>query len=124
MKIIPRFYHGVLDYLSGILLLASPNLFGFANITGPACWVPRIIGLIILVQAMTTDYELGIMKMLPISMHLLTDYGIGALLIATPWLLGFSVIRSATLTVAVMGVLVIGLSAMTQPRGRPREAIV
>src|SRR3954451_19679307 len=121
MKIMPRFYHGVMDYVCGILLLASPNLLGFANVSGPASWVPRVIGLVILVQAMTTDYELGIMKMLPIGMHLLADYIIGALLIASPWLFGFSGMRVATMTLAVMGILVIGLSAMTQPRGRPHE---
>jgi hypothetical protein len=121
MKIIPRFYHGVMDYLTGILLLAAPSLFGFAVLGGPAAWVPRVAGLMILVQAMSTDYELGVMKMLPIGMHLMTDYVLGALLIASPWLLGFSGVRVATMTVVIMGALVIGLTALTQPRGRPRE---
>src|SRR3954470_20039744 len=121
MKIIPRFFHGVMDYLAGLLLLASPNLLGFASAGGPSAWVPRVVGLMILVQAMSTDYELGVMKMMPIAMHLMADYVIGALLIASPWLLGFSGIRVATMTVVIMGMLVIGLTAMTQPRGRPRE---
>ncbi|MFL6590879.1 MAG: hypothetical protein ACJ8M4_11990 [Chthoniobacterales bacterium] len=34
MKIIPKLYHGVLDYMSGLLLLAAPNLLGFPDIGG------------------------------------------------------------------------------------------
>ncbi len=120
MKIIPRFFHGVADYLSGLLLLAAPNLLDFANAGGSAAWLPRVVGLTILLQALSTDYELGVMKMIPISLHLLIDYVVGAFLIAAPWLLGFSGVRAAMMTTVVMGVLVIGLTAMTQPRGRPR----
>jgi hypothetical protein len=47
MKIIPKFYHGVLDYLSGLLLLGAPNLLGFGHAGGTAAWIPRIVGLLI-----------------------------------------------------------------------------
>src|SRR4051812_11145841 len=120
MKMIPRFFHGVADYLTGLLLLAAPNLLGFSNFGGAAAWVPRIIGLMVLLQAMMTDYELGMTKMIPISVHLLTDYAVGLVLLAAPWLFGFSGVRTATTLHLVMGVLVIALTAMTQPRGRPR----
>ncbi|MEY2563464.1 MAG: hypothetical protein QOH88_1657 [Verrucomicrobiota bacterium] len=124
MKIIPRFYHGVLDYLSGVLLLAAPNLFGFAEIGGATAWLPRIAGLMILLQALMTDYELGAMKVIPIAMHLMADYGIGVLLLVAPFLFGISG-RSvaATVVLIVMALLVLGATAMTQPRGRPRETL-
>jgi hypothetical protein len=124
MKIIPRFFHGVLDYLVGLFLILAPNLLGFADAGGAAVWVPRIIGLMVLLQALMTDYELGLMKVIPIRLHLMTDYAVGAVLIASPWLFGFSdSARAAMLAAVIAGMLVLGSTAMTQPRGRPREVL-
>ena len=123
MKIIPRFFHGVSDYLVGLLLIMAPNIFGFADGGGAVAWVPRVIGLMILMQAMTTDYELGLFKLIPIATHLVADYVVGAALIAAPWLLGFSGNRTATMTHAIVGIMVLGVTAMTQTRGRPREVL-
>lgn len=36
MKIIARFFHGVADYLTGLLLLLAPNLLSFAGAPGAA----------------------------------------------------------------------------------------
>lgn len=127
MKIIPRFFHGVLDYMTGLLLLLAPNLpnlLGSSHAGGAAVWIPRIAGLIILLQAMTTDYELGVIKIIPINIHLMADYGLAALLLASPWLFGFSNrSQMATITVVVAGCLVGGTTLMTQPRGRPRNVM-
>jgi hypothetical protein len=122
MKMIPKFYHGVLDYLSGLLLLAAPNLLGFASLGGAAAWVPRVVGLLILLQAMMTDYELGLMKLIPMSMHLTADYVVGIVLILAPFLFGFyDDSRTATATMIAMGVIGLAAAIMTQPRGRQRE---
>jgi hypothetical protein len=124
MKIIPKFYHGVLDYLSALLLLLAPNILGFAALGGAAAWVPRVAGLMILAQAVMTDYELGLMKMIPISMHLVADYVMGIVMVLSPFLFGFyKDSRSATILMVVMGVIALGGAAMTQPRGRPREVM-
>jgi hypothetical protein len=124
MKMIPKFYHGVLDYLSALLLLAAPNLFGFAEIGGVTAWLPRIIGVMILLQALMTDYELGVMKVIPIAMHLMADYAIGAVLLIAPFVFGISS-RSvtATLLLVMMAVVAFAAAFMTQPRGRPREIV-
>jgi SPW repeat len=124
MKIIPRFFHGVLDYMTGLLLVMAPNLLGFAHAGGAVVWVPRIAGLMILLQALTTDYELGVMKMVPIKMHLMTDYLVAIFLVVSPWLFGFSN-RSAMATVMLVlaGFLVGGTTLMTEPRGRPRKVM-
>ena len=124
MKIIPKFFHGVLDYVTGLLLLLAPILFGFSDVGGAAVWVMRLVGVMILLQALTTDYELGLLKTIPIRMHLMMDYVVGAFMLVAPWLFGFSnVSRTATVLSLVVGILVLGLTAMTQPRGRPREVL-
>jgi hypothetical protein len=124
MKIIPKFYHGVLDYMSGLLVLAAPNLLGFAELGGATAWVPRIVGLMILGQALMTDYELGLMKVIPITVHLMADYVVGAFLLLAPFVFGISG-RSvrATVLLVVMALLAFGAAAMTEPRGRPREVM-
>jgi hypothetical protein len=122
MKMIPKFYHGVLDYLSGLLLVIAPNLLGFAEVGGTAAWVPRIIGVTILAQAAMTDYELGLIKLIPISTHLMTDYVVGILTLASPFLFGFyDDSRTATILMIAMGMVSLAAAYMTQPRGRPRE---
>jgi hypothetical protein len=122
MKIIPKFFHGVLDYLSGLLLLLAPNLLGFAELGGATVWIPRAVGLMILLQALMTDYELGAMKIIPIGTHLMTDYLVGAFLLVAPFVFGISG-RSfaATMLLVVMGVVALAGAAMTEPRGRLRE---
>jgi len=124
MKVIPKFYHGVIDYMSGLLLLIAPNVFGFANVGGAAVWIPRIIGLLILLQAMSTDYELGLMKMIPISMHLMADYVISIFMLLSPFLFGFyDDSRTAMILMIAMGMIGLAAAYMTQPRGRPREVM-
>jgi hypothetical protein len=124
MKIIPKFYHGVLDYLSGLLLLAGPNLLGFAEIGGLTAWIPRVVGLTILLQSLMTDYELGVMKLIPIALHLMVDYVVAAFLVIAPFVFGISArSTSATLLLLMIGLLGLGAAFMTQPRGRPREVM-
>jgi hypothetical protein len=48
----------------------------------PLVWVPGIIGLTVLLQALMTGYELGLMKVIPIGIHLMADYLVGAFLVA------------------------------------------
>jgi len=120
MKIIPTFVHGITDYLGGILLLILPNLLGFADEGGAAVWVPRIIGAITLLQALATEYELGLMRVLPMRMHLMNDYVAGLLLAASPWIFGFADNRANVwMPHLILGVMIFVTSLLTerQPRG-------
>src|SRR4051794_35144651 len=86
---IPTKVHGMLDYTLGVILFFAPNIFGFADVGGPAEWVPRAVAVIALVQSLLTRYELGLVKVLPMRMHLIDDYVVGAFLAASPWLFKF-----------------------------------
>jgi hypothetical protein len=122
MKIISKFNHGILDYASSIMLLSAPNLFGFADIGGPSVWILRFAGLTMLLQALMTDYDLGLVRLIPITMHLMADYILAMFLVSSPWLFGFDARPIAgTVTAIVMGLLAFGVALMTQPRGRARN---
>lgn len=115
MKIIPTFVHGIGDYLGGIVLLAAPNIFGFADVGGAAVMIPRILGVIILLQAITTRYELGLVKVLPMRVHLMNDYGASLFLAASPWLFGFNDERSnAWMPHLIVGIAVFVFTLLTQ----------
>ncbi len=92
MKIIPTYFHGIFDYIGGVALLLAPEIFQFSEVGGAATLVPRIIGLIILVQSLMTDYEVGVFKVLPMKAHLTNDYLAGIFLAISPWLFGFNVL--------------------------------
>lgn len=77
-----------MDYLMGLLLIASPWLFGFAY-GGEETWIPVILGAGALLYSIMTDYELGLTKTLSMRTHLTLDLMSGLLLAVSPWLFGF-----------------------------------
>jgi hypothetical protein len=89
MRFIPTKVHGVMDYLVGILLIASPWIFEF-NRGGMETWVPVVLGAGALVYSVMTDYEMGITRSLSMRTHLTMDLLSGILLAASPWIFGFA----------------------------------
>lgn len=116
LGIIPTNVHGVIDYLTGVTLLAAPYLFGFADGTA-AQWVPTIIGMAIIGQSLITQYELSIAKIIPMPTHLMLDAGTGIILAASPWLFGFADrVYMPHLLVGLMELGVVLLSASRSTR--------
>ena len=121
MRIIPTRIHGVIDYLMGVVLIAAPWVLGFAE-GGAETWVPVIIGAGAIVYAMLTNYELGVVGLLSMPMHLAIDAVGGIFLAVSPWLFGFA--DFVWVPHVVVGVLALGAAAMTQtvPTRPPRGA--
>jgi hypothetical protein len=111
MRFIPTKVHGVMDYLMGILLIASPWLFDF-NRGGMETWIPVILGVGALVYSVMTDYELGLTRTLTMPTHLTLDLISGILLAASPWIFGFA--DYVYLPHLVLGIVEIGASLMTK----------
>jgi hypothetical protein len=89
MRILPTSLHGVIDYLWGMALLSTPWLFGFTDVPA-AKWTAVIFGLGAILYSALTAYELGLIKILPMSLHLILDGLAGIVLAASPFLFGFS----------------------------------
>lgn len=123
IRVIPTRVHGILDYLGGLALILAPNIFGFTE-NDDATWVARIIGIALIVLALLTRYELGVLKVLPMSVHLWIDVLASIFLAASPFLLGFSD-EDANVWVphVVVGLLYLVISLMTEtvPRGDREE---
>ncbi len=83
MKIINTKLHGILDY-SIMLALTIPWLVNYYTKSGDT-WVFAALGGLIGLYSLTTDYEFGLLKLLPMKVHLFFDVFIAIFLIITPW---------------------------------------
>ena len=111
MRFIPTRTHGVVDYLTGALLILAPYLLGFADGTA-AQWIPQAVGAALVGASLLTDYELGVVRMIPMPVHLFLDVAAGALLAVSPWLFGFA--DRIFWPHLILGVLEIGTGLMTR----------
>jgi hypothetical protein len=89
MRFLPTRVHGVIDYLWGLALLASPWFLGFSDVRA-ATWLAVIFGAAAILYSALTAYELGALRLFPMTFHLLLDGVGGAFLAVSPFLFGFS----------------------------------
>jgi hypothetical protein len=122
---VPAFVHGVIEYLAGALFIAAPFLFAFDADTATA--VSIVAGVVILVVTASTALPTGLIKSIPVHAHAVIDFAMAAVLIAAPFLFGFSDDGTATAFFIVLGVVHLLLTIATRfvseaPRRRPRQA--
>jgi hypothetical protein len=89
MRFIPTRFHAPLDYIVGVVLIASPWIFQFSEHTS-ATVIPIVLGIGLIAYSLFTDYELGVWKVAPMAVHNLIDVAAGILLVASPWIFGFA----------------------------------
>jgi hypothetical protein len=87
MKVLSPRVHGYLDYAAVFLLLLAPTLFGFGGAAATLCYVLAAVqgGMSLL-----TAYPLGAAKVIPFTIHGVLESGAAVLMLAAPWLFGFS----------------------------------
>lgn len=116
-RIIPTKVHAALDYAAGILLIASPWLFGFADESTAATWIAVLAGIAMLGMSTITNYEGGFLAhAITMRLHLITDAALGVFLAVSPWLFGFADEgANAWAPFLIIGLGEIGSAAMTNP---------
>jgi hypothetical protein len=119
IRFLPTRVHGLLDYLVGVALLLAPNIFQFGSVGGPAVWVPRALGVVLIAYSLVTRYEWGVLKLVSMPYHLMIDLAASVFLAASPFIFGFiSQSPNAWLPHIVVGVTVILVVAVTQTQPR------
>jgi len=89
MKFIPSFMHAILDYVFALALLTSPWLLGFDE-SSRATTIAVVFGLVVLLYSLLTNYEGGLIRVIPFRVHLFIDWVVGLCLLTVPWFLRFT----------------------------------
>jgi hypothetical protein len=116
MRFITTRAHAAIDYIFGVFLIGFPYLFGTAW-GGVMHWLPIILGITLIIYSLLTRYELGAMRVIPMSVHLILDIVSGALFAVSPWLFGFA--DQSYLPFLIVGLIEIGTSLMTRTDTAP-----
>ncbi|MBB6510616.1 hypothetical protein F4695_004007 [Rhizobium soli] len=117
MRVVPTLFHGIVDYLVGILVIALPF---FLELTGGPRVVLVILGVAVILYSFLTDYELGAVRFLRIRFHLLLDALFGISMLISPWL--FDVPADRRWPVYLVGALALVLAMITQIRAEGTAA--
>jgi hypothetical protein len=117
---IPPFVHGLIEYAIGILLIAASFVFDFDSSAATA--VSIVTGVVVLVIAASTAMTTGLIKSIPVQAHVIMDYGLAAVLIAAPFLFGFSGDGTATAFFIVLGVFHLLLTIGTRFLGEEKPS--
>jgi hypothetical protein len=109
---IPAFVHGLIEYAAAALFIAAPFLFSFDSDTATA--VSIVAGVLVLIVAATSAMSTGLIKEIPVQAHVVLDYLLAILLIASPFLFGFDEDGTATAFFIVLGVVHLLLTIATR----------
>ena len=99
---IPLFVHGAIEYVAGALFIAAPFLLSFES--GAATALSIIVGVAVLAVAAATEGPTSLVNQIPTAAHVALDYVLAVLLIALPFLAGFSDESEPTAFFIVLGV--------------------
>ena len=108
----PAFLHGIYEYLAGALFIALPLLLGYDS--GAATAVSIVIGVVLIAVAASTDWGLSLNNQIPKAAHFALDWVLAGVLIASPFLFGFSDESTPTAIFILAGVLQILLTIGTR----------
>ena len=113
MRFIPTTAHGLADYIVGFIVVGLPFYFGW---TGASRIAFVTLGLLVICYSLLTDYELGLLRILRIRLHLLLDVLFGLGMLAAPTLLRLP--NGSRTPVYVIGVLSLVLSITAKIRAQ------
>lgn len=100
---IPLFAHGMIEYVAGALFIALPFLLAYDD--GAATALSIVIGVAVIAIAASTDGPTSLVNQIPRPAHVALDYVLAIVLIALPFLAGFSSETAPTVVFIVVGVL-------------------
>ena len=110
--LVPAFVHGLLEYAAGVLLIAAPFLFAFDSDT--ATGISIAAGVVVLIVNASTAMPTGLIKSIPVAAHVVLDYIVAVLLIASPFLFGFDDDGAATAFFLILGIAHLLLTIATR----------
>jgi len=117
---IPLFLHGVLEYVGGTIFVVAPFVLDFDS--GAATALSIVVGVVVLAIAAATDGPTSLVDQIPRPAHVALDYVLAVLLIALPFLAGFSDETAPTVLFVAVGIVHLLVTIGTRFRTRGEVA--
>jgi hypothetical protein len=114
MKFISPKIHGIIDYLVVIFLLASPTIFGFTGLLATFTYALAIVHLLLTIL---TDYNVGLIKVIPFTFHGTIEFIVGVALIVIAYTL-FKDNAAGKLFYVIFGTVVLLTWLVTDYKGK------
>ena len=119
VRLLPAWLHAIADYAVAAALIVVPLAAGGSD---EAVAAGVVIGSVVAIVSMMTKYPLGVVKVLPFTIHSAGDYLATALLFLSPFALGFDGSDSGlSAFYLVAGVAVLGVSLITNYQYSPKR---
>jgi hypothetical protein len=109
---VPAFVHGLLEYAAAVLLVAAPFVFAFDSDT--ATGISIAAGVVVLIVNASTAMSTGLIKSIPVPAHVMLDYVLAIVLIASPFVFAFDDDGTATAFFLVLGIVHLLLTIATR----------
>lgn len=116
---VPRFLHGFIEYAAAVLFLVAPFVLDFDS--GAATAASIVAGVIVLGLAASTEGPTSLINYVPLAAHVVLDFALAGVLIALPFILGFSDETEPTVFFIAIGVLHLLITIGTRFRPRDRR---
>ncbi|HMC05200.1 MAG TPA: hypothetical protein VKJ83_06980 [Actinomycetota bacterium] len=119
VRLLPAWFHAIADYAVAATLIVVPLAAGGSD---KAVGAGVAIGAVVAVVSMMTKYPLGVVKVLPFTVHSAGDYLAATLLVVSPFALGFDGSDSGlTVFYIVAGLAVLAVSLITNYQYSPNR---
>jgi hypothetical protein len=119
VRLLPAWFHAIADYAVAATLIVVAAMVGGST---EAVAAGIVIGVVVLVVSMLTRYPLGVVKVLPFTVHSAGDYLAAALLVSSPFALGFDGSNGGlTAFYVAAGIAVLAVSLITNYQYSPNR---
>src|SRR5215469_6999659 len=120
IRLLPARFHAVADYAVAALLILVPLIVKGSTL---AVATGVVVGVVVAVVSALTRYPLGVVKVLPFTVHSAGDYLAVVLLIASPFALHFDhTDPGLSLFYTAAGLAVLAVSVITNYQYSPKRA--
>ena len=95
VKFVTKRIHAYLDYPVAIALIVLPFILGLGDSNPMALYLSVVTGIAAFALTLLTDHHLGVLRVLPYSLHMAVDLIVGLTFLAAPFLFGFGGLDAA-----------------------------
>ncbi|WP_350333440.1 SPW repeat domain-containing protein [Coralliovum pocilloporae] len=89
IRFVTKQIHAYLDYPVALALMGLPFILQLGSSNELALWLSVVTGFAALLLTILTDHHLGVIRVLPYSLHLAVDLAVGVVFALAPFILGF-----------------------------------